>query len=86
VLIVDYKNSRRVPKDESEVSLQYLVQMAAYKMAVQQIYPDKEVKCALLFTREAKLIPLTAQSMDRALEQIAVRPHAPEKPAGPGTL
>lgn len=83
VLIVDYKNGQHVPEDASKVSLDYLVQMAAYKMAVQQIYPDKEVKCALLYTREAKLIPLPAKDMDRALEKVGVKPYTLKKPDAP---
>ncbi|MBI3441539.1 MAG: double-strand break repair helicase AddA [Proteobacteria bacterium] len=84
VLIVDYKNSSHVPKSAAEVSLDYLVQMAAYRMAVQQIYPDKEVKCALLFTREAKLIPLPSAMLDKALSKVSLKPVvSPKKPAGP---
>ena len=80
VLIVDYKNSRRVPKAPEQVQLKYIVQMAAYKLAVQQIYPDKEVKCALLWTREAKLMPLPAELMDKALDKIDLKPHMVPKP------
>ncbi|MCE9507499.1 MAG: double-strand break repair helicase AddA [Alphaproteobacteria bacterium] len=83
VLIVDYKNSQRVPKDPSQVIFKYIVQMAAYRMAVQQIYPDKEVKCALLFTRTATLMPLPAALLDAALAKVAVKPHTPKTPDGP---
>ena len=83
VLIVDYKNSQFVPKDPSQVLFKYLVQMAAYRIAVQQIYPDKEVKCALLFTRTATLMPLPAALLDQALAKIALKPHTPKKPDGP---
>lgn len=72
VLIVDYKNNRRVPEDISQVSHDYIVQMAAYKMAVEQIYPDKEVKCALLYTQEALLIPLPAEKLARAIARIGL--------------
>jgi ATP-dependent helicase/nuclease subunit A len=74
VLIVDYKNNRRVPEDISQVSHDYIVQMAAYKMAVEQIYPDKEVKCALLYTQEALLIPLPAYKMAQAIARIGLAP------------
>jgi len=83
VLIVDYKNGKSVPGDASEVSFEYLAQMAAYRMAVQHIYPDKEVKCFLLYTREAKLIPLPGAALDKALDKIVLKPHAPKKPDGP---
>lgn len=84
VLIVDYKNSGRTPKTDSEVSFKYLVQMAAYRMVVQQIYPDKEVKCALLFTRTSKLVPLSNKKLDAALGKISLKPYTPpKKPDGP---
>lgn len=84
VLIVDYKNSRRVPKKPAQVQLKYIVQMAAYKLAVQQIYPDKEIKCALLFTREAKLVPLPEELLNKALDKISLKPHTAAKNPGPG--
>lgn len=80
VLIVDYKNSRRVPKDIRDVPEKYIVQMAAYKLAVQQIYPDKDVKCAILWTRQARLQPLPEKSMQTALDKIGLKPHKAEKP------
>ncbi len=83
VLIVDYKNSRRVPKNPGQVQFKYIVQMAAYKLAVQQIYPDKEIKCALLFTREAKMMALPGELLDKALDKIALKPHTPVKTQNP---
>lgn len=75
VLIVDYKNSRKVPKDENGVQYKYVVQMASYRLALQQIYPDKKVKCALLYTRESKLVPLSDRKLAAALKKINLTPH-----------
>ena len=85
VMIVDYKNSLHVPKDASEVSREYVMQLAAYKMAVQQIYPGKEIKCALLYTREAKLIPLSDEKMAEAVKSMDLKKYTPpvKKQAGP---
>ncbi len=84
VLIVDFKNNLHVPKDASEVSKDYLLQLAAYKMAVQQIYPAKEVKCALLYTREAKLIPLPDDKIAEAIKEMDLKKYVPpKKQAGP---
>ena len=84
VMIVDFKNNLKVPKDVSEVSNDYLLQLAAYKMALQQIYPDKEIKCALLYTREAKLIALPADKMAEAIRQMDLKEYTPpQKQAGP---
>lgn len=84
VMIVDYKNNLHVPKDASEVSKDYLLQLAAYKMAVQQIYPGKEVKCALLYTREAKLISLPDDKIAEAIKTMDLKRYMPPgKQPGP---
>ena len=83
VTIIDYKNSVRVPERPEEIQKQYLVQMAAYKMALREIYPDKEIKCALLWTRAAKLMPIPGDLLDKSLEDIGVRPSAAFKKTGP---
>ncbi|TAL37440.1 MAG: double-strand break repair helicase AddA [Alphaproteobacteria bacterium] len=80
VLIIDFKNSVHIPKSVDDVQYKYIVQMAAYRLALQQIYPDKEVKCALLYTRQAKLVPLPAAKLDEALKKIDLKPHVSKKP------
>ncbi len=84
VLIVDYKNSWRIPKAPEEISETYLIQMAAYRQAIQQIYPDKEVKCAFLWTRKAQLTQVTGEMLDKVCQKIDLKP-APKTPppAGP---
>ena len=74
VLIVDFKNSRKVPKDATQVQYKYVAQMASYRLALQQIYPDKQIKCALLYTRESKLIPLSGQKLAAAVRKLHLAP------------
>ncbi|MEZ0261094.1 MAG: double-strand break repair helicase AddA [Alphaproteobacteria bacterium] len=83
VLIVDFKNSVHIPKSADEVTDKYVMQMAAYRLALQQIYPDKEIKCALLYTRKAKIVSLPNDKLDAALKKINLTPHDPKKPAAP---
>lgn len=89
VLIVDFKNAGKVPETVEEVSHKYIVQLASYRMALQQIYPDKQIKCALLYTREAKLMPLPNNKLAAALRGIKLKPHGkkaapkPKPPKGP---
>ena len=59
VLIVDFKTGREPPVSEDEVAPQYLRQMAAYRAAVAAIYPDRAVRCALLWTGGPVLMPLS---------------------------
>ena len=58
VLIVDYKTNRPPPKEVSKVPRSYLQQMALYSALVAKIYPDKKIKSALLWTEEARFMPL----------------------------
>lgn len=89
VLIVDFKNSRKVPKNAAQVQYKYVAQMASYRLALQQIYPDKQIKCALLYTREAKLIPLSGQKLAGAVRKLHLAPQfktaAAKKPRAPRT-
>ncbi|MBT3396002.1 MAG: double-strand break repair helicase AddA, partial [Alphaproteobacteria bacterium] len=66
ILIVDFKTHRPAPADETAVPAIYLRQMAAYRGAIQQIYPGIPVRCALLWTDGPRLMPLAMQALDAA--------------------
>ncbi|MGA7868018.1 MAG: PD-(D/E)XK nuclease family protein, partial [Stellaceae bacterium] len=61
VLIVDYKTLRPPPAAEDEVAPVYLRQLAAYRAALEQIYPDREIHCALLWTEGPRLMPISPE-------------------------
>ncbi len=63
VLIVDYKTMRPVPASAAAVPAAYLDQLAAYRAAVQAVYPRKEVRCALLWTDGPTLMPIAASDL-----------------------
>jgi ATP-dependent helicase/nuclease subunit A len=65
VLVVDYKSSRAPPEREAGVPTVYLRQMAAYRAILREIYPDRPVRCALLWTDGPRLMPLGDRLMDR---------------------
>ena len=58
VLIIDYKTNRPPPGDEKDVPVIYQNQMKAYKEALEKVYPDKAVRCALLWTYGPQLMEL----------------------------
>ncbi len=58
ILIVDYKTNRPPPKDVTDVSRLYIRQMAAYRAVLTNIYPDKVIRCMLLWTDVACLMEL----------------------------
>lgn len=50
VTIVDYKTNRPPPTDVSQIPEIYLRQMALYKSALEHIYPEREIRCLLVWT------------------------------------
>ena len=59
VLIVDYKTNRPAPRSEAQVPLIYLHQMAAYKAVLKEIYQNRQIRCALLWTDDLRLMQLS---------------------------
>jgi ATP-dependent helicase/nuclease subunit A len=64
VLIVDYKTNRLAPRSVGETAQPYLRQMAAYRAALGKIYPDKSIRCALLWTEGPRLMELPEGLLD----------------------
>ncbi|MGE3479115.1 MAG: double-strand break repair helicase AddA [Dongiaceae bacterium] len=58
ILLVDFKTNRPAPQSLAEVPLSYRRQMAAYAGLLRQIYPQRQVVSALLWTAIPKLMPL----------------------------
>jgi len=50
VLIIDYKTNRPPPLDAADVAPAYREQLAAYRTALERIYPGKTVRTVLLWT------------------------------------
>lgn len=64
VLIVDYKTNRPPPMDVSQVAETYLVQLAAYKLALAQVFPGKPIRAALLWTQTPSLMEIPSATLD----------------------
>jgi ATP-dependent helicase/nuclease subunit A len=58
VLAVDFKSNQLVPETIAAVPEGLLRQMGAYDHALRQIYPDRQIEVALLWTATAQLMPL----------------------------
>lgn len=50
VLVVDFKTNLSVPQTLEDVPIGYIRQLAAYRTALQEIYPRHAIACALLWT------------------------------------
>jgi ATP-dependent helicase/nuclease subunit A len=67
VLIVDYKTVRPPPRSEDEVAVVYLQQLASYRAALEKIYPNRAVVCAILWTEAPRLMPISPDLLARHL-------------------
>jgi len=59
IRVIDYKSNQIVPRDAAEVPQGILAQMRAYRAAMAQIYPDRQIETAILWTRTGLLMPVT---------------------------
>lgn len=64
ILVLDYKTLRPAPSDPERVPPAYLAQMAGYRAILRQIYPDRPIRCALVFTETPRLVPLPDTLLD----------------------
>ena len=71
ILAVDFKSNPQVPTTSAEIPEAFLRQMAAYQAALVQIWPDKEIKTAILWTATQSLMEVPAQLCDAALNRAA---------------
>ncbi|WP_323775543.1 double-strand break repair helicase AddA [Leisingera sp.] len=67
VLAVDFKSNVTVPETPQQCPEGLLRQMGAYAHALAQIYPDRAIETALLWTRNATLMPLPHKLVTEAL-------------------
>jgi ATP-dependent helicase/nuclease subunit A len=64
VLIVDYKTNRPPPTEVERVAAAYLFQLAAYRLALREIYPGRDIKTALLWTDGPRIMAIPDKLLD----------------------
>ena len=64
IQIIDFKTNSTVPKTANKIPLGILRQMGAYKIAIEEIYPGKEVSCYILWTAIKKIDHLEEDLLD----------------------
>jgi ATP-dependent helicase/nuclease subunit A len=67
ILIVDYKTVRPPPDSDADVAPLYLQQLAIYRAALERIYPDRPIACAILWTAGPRLMPISPDLLTRHL-------------------
>ena len=67
VLIADYKSDRNPPTRLDAVDRGYIRQLAAYRAALRQIYPDRPLRAALVWTEGPTIMEIPEALLDEAL-------------------
>ncbi len=70
VLIVDYKTNRPPPLRSDDVAPAYLFQLAAYVLALGEIYPGKRVRAALLWTDGPRLMEIPSATIQEYIRRL----------------
>jgi len=70
ILIVDYKTDRPAPVNVAGVGRAYVAQMAAYRAILSQAWPNRPIRCLLVWTDGPRLMEIPASELDRALQGV----------------
>jgi ATP-dependent helicase/nuclease subunit A len=71
VIVADYKTNRAAPVEVADTPPAYLRQMAAYRAILRRIFPDRPVRCALVWTRTARVMALPDPLLDSHVPRAA---------------
>ena len=70
VTLVDFKTNEIAPKNAEETPEGILRQLGLYACALRKVYPDREIKTAILWTGKKKLIYLPTKLVSDALARV----------------
>lgn len=71
ILIVDYKTDRPAPATVAGVGEAYIAQMAAYRAVLSQRWPNRPIRCVLVWTDGPLLMEIPPADLDRALQRVS---------------
>ena len=70
ILIVDYKTDRPAPATLEGVGEAYIAQMAAYRAVLSQRWPNRPIRCLLVWTDGPQLMEIPPAALESALTRI----------------
>jgi ATP-dependent helicase/nuclease subunit A len=70
VSIIDYKTNRPPPLDVRDVAEAYLLQLAAYRLALRSIFEGLTVRAAILWTDGPRIMEIPADMLDAAEQRL----------------
>ena len=65
IMILDYKTNRPPPARPDEVPAAYVEQLAAYRLVLRGVFPDRPIRAAILWTDGPRLMPLPSTLLER---------------------
>jgi ATP-dependent helicase/nuclease subunit A len=73
LLILDYKTNRPPPTKPEEIAEAYITQLAAYRLALRAMFPDRALRAAIVWTDGPKLMEIPSTLLDDAERRILDR-------------
>ena len=70
VLVVDYKTNRPAPARIEDADAAYVTQMAIYAAVLGEIFPERRIEAALVWTDGPRLMPVPENMMAEALSAL----------------
>lgn len=70
IMIVDYKTNRNAPDGIEDVAEAYLLQLAAYRLALKAIYPGRSLRAALLWTFAPRILEIPTARIEVAEQRL----------------
>jgi ATP-dependent helicase/nuclease subunit A len=70
VLIADFKTNETPPKTAADIPKTYVRQMALYAGVIAQLYPDRSVRAALVWTETAEIAEIPPETLQTQLAAI----------------
>ncbi len=77
LLVLDYKTNRPPPLTPAEVAPAYIAQLAAYRLALEALFPGRPLRAALLWTDGPRLMEIPSPLLDAALRRMVQRRSQP---------
>ncbi len=71
LLVLDYKTNRPPPKTLEDVAPAYISQLAAYRLALRGIYPQRDLRAAIIWTDGPRLMEIPSTLLDAAEARLA---------------
>jgi ATP-dependent helicase/nuclease subunit A len=71
ILVVDFKTNQTPPLTAAQAPAAYIRQLALYRAILARLYPQRDIRTALLWTETPEFMEISASALDAELASIA---------------